>query len=95
MDLDTWYSKRFRLHVRLTRHATSRMRERSIDVDLIRELIEEGKIREKEEKDEKRFWIYHAFKNRDDNLICAAIVKEDLLIIKTIMHRWQLKETTI
>lgn len=30
--------------------------------------------------------------DRDDNLICAAAVLEDEVIIKTVMHHFELKE---
>lgn len=65
------------------------MRERSISRELVQELIEVGKMHK---KDEKRVWIYQDFVGRDDNLICAAVVLEKKLIIKTIMHGWQLLE---
>ena len=40
--------------------------------------------------DEKRMWIYKAQEKRADNLICAAVVEEDRLIVKTVMINWQL-----
>jgi hypothetical protein len=50
-----WYSERFSKHVVLTNHAFARMQERLISKDLVRELIETGKIYS---KDEHRIWIY-------------------------------------
>jgi hypothetical protein len=38
------------------------------------------------------FGFINKFSDRDDNLICAAVVIEEKLIVKTIMHRWQLVE---
>jgi hypothetical protein len=84
-----WYSERFGRFVSLTKHAVDRMKERTISYDLIRELIETGETRY---KDEHHVWIYKSFTERDDNLICAAVVLEQKIIIKTIMHRWQLME---
>lgn len=84
-----WFSKRFECDVRLTKYAVARMHERQISRDVIRELIEIGQVKP---KDDQHLWIYKAFEERNDNLICAAVVLEDKLVIKTIMHRWQLME---
>jgi hypothetical protein len=27
---------------------------------------------------------------RDDNLLCAVLVLDDVLVVKTVMHRWEL-----
>lgn len=84
-----WYSKRFDCIVDLTKHALERMIERHIDHEVVQELIELGDIKL---KDKYRFWIYKEFENRDDNLICAAVVLENKMIIKTIMHHWEIME---
>ena len=39
-----------------------------------------------------RLWIFRSYPDRDDNLICAAAVLEDEVIIKTVMHHFELKE---
>lgn len=85
-----WHSERFSCTVILTKHAIARMQERKISFDMVRE-VNRGRA---QSKDEHRLWIYHAFKERDDKLICAAVVLEDKLVIKTLMHRWQLMEAT-
>jgi hypothetical protein len=90
--MQEWYSERFRCLVQLTRHAIARMEERSITNDMVGELVESGKIRN---KDKNRMWIYKDFNDRDDNLICVAAVMDDKLVIKTVMHRWQLEEETV
>ncbi len=82
-------SKRFGLPVRITRHARERMRERSISKEELLELLECGEVRK---KDAQRMWVYHEFTGRDDNLVCAAVVKEQVLVIKTVMIRWELVE---
>ena len=51
-------------------------------------LIERG---EYEKKVGNHGWIYYNFPDRDDNLVCAAIVNEQAIIIKTIMIRWQMR----
>lgn len=72
--MQEWYSERFACFVRMTDHALKRMQEREISSDLIGELIEQGTVRK---KDEYRMWIFKNFSDREDNLICAAVVKED------------------
>ncbi len=62
------------------------MAERRISEDLLKEIIETGQIRY---KDESRLWIYKHIEGRDDNLICAAVALEDKLVVKTIMHYFQ------
>jgi len=54
---------------------------------MLLDLIETGECRE---KDKQRLWLFKAFPDRDDNLICAAVVLEKELVIKTVMIRWEL-----
>lgn len=86
---EKWISKRFERPVKLTFHARERMKERKINQELLGDLIETGTATY---KDERRLWLSKAYTNRDDNLICAAVVLEDNLVVKTVMHRWELKE---
>lgn len=79
-------SKKFGLQIQITYHAHKRMTERRISEDLLKEIIETGQTRY---KDESRLWIYKHIEGRDDNLICAAVVLEDKLVVKTIMHHFQ------
>jgi ribosomal protein S19E (S16A) len=85
----TWYSERFRRNVRVTRHASSRMAERSIEESLLQDLVETGLITA---KDECRLWVHKHYHDRDDNLICAAVVLEAEVVVKTVMHRWKRME---
>lgn len=82
-------STRFGRAVRITRHASERMRDRGITDELLSDLIETGTVRH---KDDIRLWIFKSYPDRDDNLICAAAVLEDEVIIKTVMHHFELKE---
>lgn len=82
-------SRRFGRTVRITRHASERMRDRGITEKLLCDLIETGTVRH---KDDIRLWIFKSYPDRDDNLICAAAVLEDEVIIKTVMHHFELKE---
>ena len=81
-------SARFNLDIVITQHAQLRMTERGISKEEILELIESGEIKH---KDATHLWIYKNFQNRSDNMICAASVIENALIIKTIMHHFSPK----
>lgn len=80
------FSGRFGLEVHVTRHARERMAQRQIGEALLEELLETREVRY---KDEARFWIARAFPDREDNLVCAAVILEDKLVVKTIMHHFQ------
>jgi len=82
------FCERFNLAVHVTRHARERMAERDIDDRLLRDLLETGQTRF---KDDIRLWVAKKVPGRDDNLICAAVVLEDRLVVKTVMHhfRWE------
>ncbi|MDO9394760.1 MAG: hypothetical protein Q7T42_12380 [Methylotenera sp.] len=43
-------------------------------------------------KDEKRLWIYKAYTDRNDNLLCIAVVIASVLVIKTVMHHFELEQ---
>jgi hypothetical protein len=81
------FSKRFSREVRVTDHAAERMIERSIDEARLLDLIETG---ETKYKDEARLWIFKSYADRNDNLICAAAVVETELVVKTIMHHFEI-----
>ncbi|MGE0086930.1 MAG: DUF4258 domain-containing protein [Desulfococcaceae bacterium] len=82
-------SKRFHKQIYVTHHAAERMKERNITETMLLDIIENGEIKH---KDIKRLWIYKEFSERSDNLICAAVVSEDMLVVKTVMINWQLME---
>ena len=64
------------------------MEERRVDDARLLDLIELGETRY---KDTARLWIYKAYADRDDNLLCvAALLLEDALVVKTVMHRFLL-----
>jgi Domain of unknown function (DUF4258) len=82
------HSQRFQRRVDVTRHARQRMEERHIDDARLLDLIDFGETRY---KDTARLWIYKSYADRDDNLLCvAAVLLEDALVVKTVMHRFQL-----
>ncbi|MFN2349894.1 MAG: DUF4258 domain-containing protein [Thioalkalivibrio sp.] len=74
------------MEVQVTRHARERMAERDITEALLGELLENGQARY---KDDIRLWVAKAIEGRHDNLVCAAVVLEDRLIVKTVMHHFQ------
>ena len=81
-------SNRFKLNVRITHHAQARMAERNIPETIILDLIETGEIRN---KDTIRLWIFKSYSDRNDNLLCIAVVLESVLVVKTVMHHFELE----
>jgi len=82
------FSRRFQRVIYVTHHASERMTFRRIDDDLLCNLIETGVVKY---KDSTRLWIFKAYENRDDNLICAAISLEENLVVKTVMHHFDVE----
>ncbi|MEA1053060.1 DUF4258 domain-containing protein, partial [Lamprobacter modestohalophilus] len=83
-------SHRFSRKVWLTNHAIESMAKRSITLLEVKQLIEEGEYRAKSQADG---WIFRHFESRSDNLVCAAVVTEQAIIVKTIMVDWTLRES--
>lgn len=52
----------------------------------MKDLIETGTLKH---KDDAHVWIYKEYATRNDNLLCAAVVADDTIIVKTIMSHWQ------
>ncbi len=85
--IDGMFSARFGRPVIVTRHAAQRMAERQVSDDLLLRLIDEGGQRW---RDAHRLWVWLDVPGRSDNLVCAVLVLEDAVIVKTVMHRWEL-----
>ncbi len=81
------FSHRFNRPVILTRHAVQRMGERDISSPLLLEVIETGAVRY---SDPNRLWVSLHVPQRDDNLLCAVLILEDAVVVKTVMHHWEL-----
>lgn len=82
-------SQRFHRPVIITRHAVERMVERGISqIDLL-EVIDTGDTRY---RDATRLWAFKYFPARHDNLICAVLVLEDAVVVKTVMHNFEIKD---
>ena len=84
-----FFSERFGLEVIVTDHALARARERAIADAELKDVIETGTVKY---RDSKRLWIYKAVAGRTDNLICAAVVLDAHLVVKTVMINWELLE---
>ena len=83
---ESFYSERFGKNVWLTNHAIESMVKRTITLPELKKLMEYG---EYSEAKTTHGWIYYEFPERDDNMVCAAIVNEKAIIVKTVMIRWQ------
>jgi hypothetical protein len=40
-------------------------------------------------RDAAHLWVFKDFDERSDNLLCAVLVLEDRLIVKTVMHHFE------
>lgn len=80
------FSTRFQRDIVITRHAQMRMQARGIGEALLLEVIESGETRY---RDAAHLWVFKEFSDRSDNLLCAVLVLEDKLIVKTVMHHFE------
>ena len=86
-----FFSARFARNVWLTRHARSALEKRGLDEEMVLAVIETGEIIE---KGDGHCWIHRAFQGRADNQICAAVVIDTAVVVKTVVVNWQAKENT-
>lgn len=84
-----FFSGRFGKNVWITRHARQSMLKRGVDDATLRQVIETGEVKRKNEVD---MWVYSHIDGRQDNLICAAAVESQAVIIKTVMINWELED---
>lgn len=82
------FSVRFQKPVLLTHHAISRMKQRSISLDELLLVVDTGDTRF---KDDTHLWAYKHLPGRTDNLVCAVLVLENAVIVKTVMHEFLLE----
>ena len=82
------FSQRFNKTIVITSHAQLRMQQRSISFDELLDVIDTGDTRY---KDETHLWVYKNLSGRSDNLVCAVLVLEDSVIVKTVMHHFDLE----
>ena len=79
------FSKRFNRPIVITEHAELRMTERTISHIMLLDTIDTGTTKY---SDETHLWVYKHYPNRSDNLICAVLVLEHSVVIKTVMHHF-------
>jgi hypothetical protein len=79
------FSERFGKSIVITDHARRRLVARGISDALLKDVIETGEVRY---KDETRIWLAKYYGDRPDNLLCVAAVLETALVIKTVMHHF-------
>lgn len=72
----------------LTQHAKVRMGQRSISMDELLVVIDTGDTRF---KDDTHLWAFKNLPGRTDNLVCAVLVLEDAVVVKTVMHEFVLE----
>ena len=82
------FSVRFQRLVVLTQHAKVRMGQRSISMDELLVVIATGDTRF---KDDTHLWAFKNLPGRTDNLVCAVLVLEDAVVVKTVMHEFVLE----
>ncbi len=81
------FSQRFQLPVVITVHARERMAARNIDEALLLNIVETGVDKD---AGAGHHWVYKHFAGRQDNLLCIAAVVENVFVVKTVMHHWEI-----
>lgn len=79
------FSIRFQRLVVVSTHAKMRMAERNVSSAMLLEVIDSGEARY---KDATHLWAFKEFPARHDNLLCAVLVLEDCVVVKTVMHHF-------
>ena len=79
------FSTRFNRPVVISSHAKIRMTERDISEVMLLEVIDSGEARY---KDTTHLWVFKEFPVRQDNLLCAVLILEDYVVVKTVMHHF-------
>ncbi len=54
---------------------------------MLLDVIDQGETRY---RDSTHLWAFKEFPERNDNLLCAVVVLEDAVIVKTVMHHFSL-----
>ena len=78
----------FGLPVVLTEHARLRMAERNVDSILVLDIIDTGTLKD---AGNAHYWLYKQVPQRTDNLLCVAAVIDNAVVVKTILHHWELR----
>ena len=62
---------------------------RKVTAELVLQIVDTGFVRY---SDPIRLWAWLEVPERDDNLLCLALVLEDVIVVKTVMHHWEVME---
>lgn len=84
-----FFSKRFGKKVWVTNHARESMQRRNVDAATLERVIEEGEIKR---RNEMNLWVFAHIQERADNLICAAVVEQAAVVVKTVMVNWEVED---
>lgn len=84
-----FFSIRFGKNVWVTHHARASMLRRGVDIGRVERVIEEGEIKR---RDAMNLWVFKHIEDRADNLICAAVVEQSAVVVKTVMINWKLED---
>ena len=84
-----FFSKRFGKNVWITPHARESMHRRGVNAATLEQVIEEGEIKR---RDKSNLWVFTHIQGRADNLICAAVVEQTAVVVKTVMINWELED---
>ena len=81
-----FFSERFGKNVWISNHARQRMLWRNVDLALLQKIVETGTI---QQRDSENAWIFSEIEGRLDNLICAAVIEQKAVVVKTVMVNWE------
>lgn len=84
-----FHSARFDMDVVVTDHAKASMKKRNVSDAVLQQIVKNGNVKHKHVS---HLWVYDHIEGREDNLICAAMVIENVVVIKTVMINWELEE---
>ena len=65
------------------------MNERNITESMLLDIVDTGT---EKYRDESHLWVFKHYADRSDNLICAVLVLEHSVVIKTVMHHFSIEE---
>jgi hypothetical protein len=81
------FSQRFQLPIVVTVHARERMAARDMTDETLLDIIETGVDKD---AGAGHHWVYKHYPARSDNLLCVAAVIENMFVVKTVMHHWEI-----
>ena len=61
---------------------------RDVYAALVLEIIDTGTLKD---AGGSHYWLYKSMPGRTDNLLCVAAVIHNAVVVKTIMHHWELR----